>query len=71
MMVAGKEELMVGAVLVHVMEVATMNSHEIGQLQVSDSCRSALSWSAFYRYSLYGGGQEHLRDRPPLGSSCW
>jgi hypothetical protein len=43
MMVAGKEELMVGAVLVHVMEVATMNSHEIGQLQVSDSC-----WRAQY-----------------------
>jgi hypothetical protein len=38
MMAAGKEELMVGAVLVHVMEVATMNSHEIGQLQVSESC---------------------------------
>ncbi len=37
-MAAGKEELMVGTVLVHVMEVATMNSHEIGQLQVGDSC---------------------------------
>ena len=35
--VTGEEELLVGAILVHMMEVATMNSHEIGHLQVSKS----------------------------------
>ena len=34
MIFAGEEELLVGATLIHLMEVATMNSHEIGHLQV-------------------------------------
>jgi hypothetical protein len=60
---AGKEELMVGAVLVHVMEVATMNSHEIGQLQVSDSCWRALYLGQHSICSL----SERLGDRVPTG----
>ena len=30
---AGDEELLVGSLMIHLMEVATMNSHEIGQME--------------------------------------
>ena len=32
-MLAGDEELLVGSLMIHLMEVATMNSHEIGQME--------------------------------------
>ena len=30
---SGQEELLVGSLMIHIMEVATMNSHEIGQME--------------------------------------
>ena len=32
--VSGAEEILIGKILIHLMEVATMNAHEIGQLEV-------------------------------------
>ena len=33
----GDEEVFIGSLLIHLMEVATMNSHEIGQLEVKEN----------------------------------
>ena len=34
---SGENELLIGRILIHLMEVATMNSHEIGQLEVREN----------------------------------